>query len=264
MGSDGELCLSRTKSEETLVERILYSCPKSRVQAAAGTSLEFPISVGVHQGSALSPLLFVVVMDAITRDLQKPLPWTLLYADDVMLASEDKGELEQEVQAWCDRLERFGLRLNVKKTEYLTTDVTESSSIKVNGIELPRTAVFKYLGSAVASDGKLMVEVNSRVNAAWSKWRSLTGVLCDRKTPERFKSKIYRAVIRPVAMYGAECWPATKEVEARLSVMETKMLRCTAGVTRMDRIRNDAIRQKFGVAPITDKMREARLRWYGH
>ncbi|VDO99571.1 unnamed protein product [Heligmosomoides polygyrus] len=46
--------------------------------------------------------------------------------------------------------------------------------------------------------------------------------------------------------------------------METKMLRWTAGVTRMDHIRNDAIRQKFGVAPITDEMREARLRWYGH
>ncbi|VDO19487.1 unnamed protein product [Heligmosomoides polygyrus] len=65
-------------------------------------------------------------------------------------------------------------------------------------------------------------------------------------------------------MYGAECWPATKEVEMRLSVMETKMLRWTAGVTRMDCIRNDAIRQKFGVVPIADKMREARLRWYGH
>ncbi|VDO70679.1 unnamed protein product [Heligmosomoides polygyrus] len=46
--------------------------------------------------------------------------------------------------------------------------------------------------------------------------------------------------------------------------MATKMLRWTAGVTRMDRIRNDAIRQKFGVAPIADKMREARLLWYGH
>ncbi|VDP00160.1 unnamed protein product [Heligmosomoides polygyrus] len=46
--------------------------------------------------------------------------------------------------------------------------------------------------------------------------------------------------------------------------METKTLRWTAGVTRMDRIRNDVIRQKFGVTPIADKMREARLRWYGH
>ncbi|VDO24127.1 unnamed protein product [Heligmosomoides polygyrus] len=46
--------------------------------------------------------------------------------------------------------------------------------------------------------------------------------------------------------------------------MDTKMLCWTAGVTRMDCIRNDAIRQKFGVAPIADKMREARLRWYDH
>ncbi|VDO84713.1 unnamed protein product [Heligmosomoides polygyrus] len=157
-----------------------------------------------------------------------------------MLAYNDKGDLEREVQACCDRLARFGLKLNVKKTEYLTTDVNESGSIRINGTELARTSVFKYLGSAIASDGGLMVEVNS--HAAWSKWRSLTGLLCDRKIPERLNSKIYRTVVRSVAMYGAECWPATKEVETRLSVMETKMLRWTAGVTRMDRIRNDAIR----------------------
>ncbi|VDP39312.1 unnamed protein product [Heligmosomoides polygyrus] len=53
-------------------------------------------------------------------------------------------------------------RLNVKKTEYLTTDVNESSSINVNAIELPRTSVFKYLGSAVASDGNVMIDVNLR------------------------------------------------------------------------------------------------------
>ncbi|VDO21228.1 unnamed protein product [Heligmosomoides polygyrus] len=184
-------------------------------------------------------------MDAITRDLREPVPWTLLYADDVLLVSEDKDELEREVRAWCDLLERFGLRLNVEKTEYLT-DVTESTPSRY-GIELPRTSVFKYLGPAVAPDGKLMVEVNSRVSAACSKWRLLTGVLSDRKIPERLKSKIYRAIVRP-AMYGAERWPATKETESRRSVMETKMLRWRAGATRLDRIRNDAICQKFGVA----------------
>uniref|UniRef100_A0A7I4Y565 Reverse transcriptase domain-containing protein n=1 Tax=Haemonchus contortus TaxID=6289 RepID=A0A7I4Y565_HAECO len=139
---------------EELIEwvRILYTSPKSRVQTAAGTSAEFPISVGVHQGSALSPLLFVVVMDTITKDLQKPAPWTLLYADDVMLASEDKSELESQVQTWSDRLAMFGLRLNVKKTEHLTTDSSEPGSIKINGTELTRTTTFKYLGSAIASD----------------------------------------------------------------------------------------------------------------
>ncbi|VDO96393.1 unnamed protein product [Heligmosomoides polygyrus] len=46
--------------------------------------------------------------------------------------------------------------------------------------------------------------------------------------------------------------------------METKMLRWTAGVTRLDRVRNETMRQRFGVASIADKLREARLRWYGH
>ncbi|VDP56163.1 unnamed protein product [Heligmosomoides polygyrus] len=48
-------------------------------------------------------------------DVEKPVSWTLLYADDVMLI--DKGELERQVQAWCDRLETFGLKLDVRKTE---------------------------------------------------------------------------------------------------------------------------------------------------
>ncbi|VDO23216.1 unnamed protein product [Heligmosomoides polygyrus] len=46
--------------------------------------------------------------------------------------------------------------------------------------------------------------------------------------------------------------------------METKMLRWTAGVTRLDRVRNESIWQRFGVTPIFEKMFEARLRWYGH
>ncbi|VDP17535.1 unnamed protein product [Heligmosomoides polygyrus] len=184
--------------------------------------MEFLISVGVHQRSALSPPLFVVVMDAISRDLHQSVLWTLRYADDVMLASEDKIELQRQ------------------KTEY------GSSYNKVNGIELPRTSVFKYLGSAMASDGVVNVEANSRVNAAWSKWRSLKGILCEKKIPERLKSKINRAVVRPVAIYRVECWPVIKEIESHLSVMQTKMLRWTAGVTRLDRVRNDSIRQRFG------------------
>ncbi|PIO64193.1 hypothetical protein TELCIR_14187 [Teladorsagia circumcincta] len=92
----------------------------------------------------------------------------------------------------------------------------------------------------------------------------MSGVLRNKNIPERLKSKIYRTVIQPVAIYGAECWPMTEEVEARLSVMERKMLRWTAGATRADHIRNDVNRERSGVAPIVDKMREARLRWYGH
>ncbi|EYC30944.1 hypothetical protein Y032_0004g1865 [Ancylostoma ceylanicum] len=106
--------------------------------------------MGVHQGSALSPLFFVLVMDAITRDLQRPSPWTLLYADDVMLASEQKEDLERQTQAWSDRLARFGLQLDVRKTEYMTTSLDKSSTIQIDGNNLSRTDRFKYLGSTLS------------------------------------------------------------------------------------------------------------------
>jgi len=39
----------------------------------------------MHQGSALSPLLFVIVMEALSREFRVALPWELLYADDLVV-----------------------------------------------------------------------------------------------------------------------------------------------------------------------------------
>ncbi|VDO94005.1 unnamed protein product [Heligmosomoides polygyrus] len=58
--------------------------------------------------------------------------------------------------------------------------------------------------------------------------------------------------------------PVTQEIESHLSVMETTMLLWSAGVTRFDRVRNETIRQRFVVAPMAEKLREAHLQWYGH
>ncbi|EYC13319.1 hypothetical protein Y032_0044g915 [Ancylostoma ceylanicum] len=108
---------------------------------------------------------------------------------------------------------------------YMTTSLNELSTTQVDRNNLPRTEYFKYLGSTLSADGSLDHEVVCRINAAWLKWGAMTGVLCYKKISGRFKSKVYRAVVRSVALYGAESWPATEEVERRLSVMETKMLR---------------------------------------
>ena len=75
---------------------------------------------------------------------------------------------------------------------------------------------------------------------------------------------VFYQLCTAMAMYGSECWPTTKDAEKRLSVMETKMLRRLAGVSLLDHVRNDDLRQKYGVSPIMDKLREIRMRWHGH
>ena len=65
-------------------------------------------------------------------------------------------------------------------------------------------------------------------------------------------------------MYDLETVGTTKTQEAELNVAEMKMLRFALGVTRKDRIKNEHVRGTVKVGQISRKVRESRLRWYGH
>ena len=55
-----------------------------------GVTKEFDILVGVRQGSALSPLFFIIVKNELTREIRKGVPWELTFADDLALAEESE------------------------------------------------------------------------------------------------------------------------------------------------------------------------------
>ena len=102
------------------------------------------------------------------------------------------------------------------------------------------------------------------IGVGWLKWRLSSGVLCDKKVPPNLKGKFYRVAVRPVMLYEAECWPVKNSHIQKLKVAEMRMLRWMCGLTRRDRVRNEFIQEKVGVASMEDKMREVRLRWFGH
>ncbi|EYB94331.1 hypothetical protein Y032_0173g424 [Ancylostoma ceylanicum] len=90
-------------------------------------------------------------MDTVSNDLQSRPPWKLLYADDVVVAAGTREELMKEVQAWKDRLERYGIKLNIKKTEYLECGEQTPGTIFIDNEELLKASVFKYLGSRIST-----------------------------------------------------------------------------------------------------------------
>jgi len=65
-------------------------------------------------------------------------------------------------------------------------------------------------------------------------------------------------------MYEVETWALRRKDEELLERTEMRMLRWILGVSLKDRKRNEDIRRTVGVASIMDKIREARLQWYGH
>jgi len=78
----------------------MYESAPTVVLTTEGDSQAFNMKVGLHQGSVLSPLLYVVVMKMISRELRAGLPLELLYADDLILMAENEESLRDKIVKW--------------------------------------------------------------------------------------------------------------------------------------------------------------------
>ncbi|KAK3573614.1 hypothetical protein QTP86_030001, partial [Hemibagrus guttatus] len=260
-------CMRKSGVAEKYVRVVqdMYERSKTVVRCAVGQTEEFNVEVGLHQGSALSPFLFAIVMDQLSEEVRQESPWTMMFADDIVICSESREQVEENLERWRFALERRGMKVSRSKTEYMCVNEREGSgTVRLQGEEVKKVQEFKYLGSTVQSNGECGKEVKKRVQAGWNGWRKVSGVLCDQKISARIKGKVYRTVVRPAMLYGLETVSLRKRQESELEVAELKMLRFSLGVTRLDRIRNEYIRGTAHVGRLGDKVREARLRWFGH
>ncbi|KAK3568427.1 hypothetical protein QTP86_006934 [Hemibagrus guttatus] len=260
-------CMRKSGVAEKYVRVVqdMYERSRTVVRCAVGQTEEFNVEVGLHQGSALSPFLFAIVMDQLSEEVRQESPWTMMFADDIVICSESREQVEENLERWRFALERRGMKVSGSKTEYMCVNEREGSgTVRLQGEEVKKVQEFKYLGSTVQSNGECGKEVKKRVQAGWNGWRKVWGVLCERKISARIKGKVYRTVVRAAMLYGLETVSLRKRQESELEVAELKMLRFSLGVTRLDRIRNEYIRGTAHVGRLGDKVREDRLRWFGH
>ncbi|XP_070005980.1 uncharacterized protein [Nicotiana sylvestris] len=137
----------------------MYDGAKSNVRTMGGDSEHFPVVMGLHQGSALSPFLFALVIDALTHHIQEDVSWS--------------------------------------KTEYLECKFSDEASevggdVMLGSQVIPKRDSFKYLGSVIQGGGEIDEDVTSRIGVGWTKWRLASGVLCDKKVPPKLKGlKLY-------------------------------------------------------------------------
>ena len=239
----------------------MYEGSETVVRCAVGTTESFKVKVGLHQESALSPFRFAVIKDRLTDEVRREPPWTMLFADDIVICEETREEVEQRLEIWRYALKIREMKISRSKIEYLCINGgNDDETVKMEDIKVPRINEYKYLGSTVQESGGCEREVKKKVQAGWNGWRRVSGVICDRRLPARVKGKMYSSVVRPTMVYGLETMAVTKKQVEEMEVAGMKILRFAIGVTRKDKIRNEYIKSTVKVERLGMKMREGRLR----
>ena len=157
------------------VIRDTYDSVLTSIKTPVGITEPFPVKVGLHQGSALSPFIFTVIMEEISKSIWETVPWCMIFADDILLVVETKEEVSNELDEWREALEGKGLRISHTKTEYLCSDFSGTQPVGESEVSIEETVVksttkYKYLGSIIQRDVEIDGDVNHRIHAGWFKW----------------------------------------------------------------------------------------------
>ena len=103
------------------VVQSMYCNAQIRVREKCQYRVKFKVVVGVHQGSVLSPLLFIRVLEAVSQrfNQRKGVPWQLLHAYDLIIMADTLDECIARLRIWKTDMESKGLRVKMKKTKFL-------------------------------------------------------------------------------------------------------------------------------------------------
>jgi len=143
----------------------IYDGLRARVRILVGDMNDFPIDIGLHQGSALSPFLFTIIMDELTSEIQDEISWCMLFVNDIVLIDETRERVNTNLERWRDALEVKGFKLSRSKIEYLHCRFSAgeggaADEVAIGGAVIARVERFRYLGSIIQENGKIDEDID--------------------------------------------------------------------------------------------------------
>ena len=187
----------------------------------------------------------------------------LLFADDSALVAHSE-EMQKIVDAFSDASKKFGLKINIKKTEVLyqhNTTRTREEDIMVHGHKLNSVLEFTYLGTTISSNGCIDDEIQRRMAKASASF----GRLCQRLWNNHHvsmwvKGKIYHAVNPPIPSRGLDSVQTTGEKAACLHDATSAF----DHADNLDEQSDKDILERTGLPSMEDLLIRKNLRWTGH
>nr|VZI17388.1 unnamed protein product [Spirometra erinaceieuropaei] len=185
----------------------------------------------------------------------------LLFADDCALNTTSEAEMQRSMNLFSAACENFGLVINTQKTVVMHQPPTNSATaanapqINVNETQMQVVENFPYLGSTLSRNTEIDDEVANRISKASQHFGCLQSTVWNRHSLQvNTKLKMYKAVILPTLLYGAETWTVYTRQARRLNHFHLSCLHRILKLNWQDRI------------PDTDVLERTRiqLRWSGY
>ena len=122
----------------------MYKHARTRIRSYGESVSEwFGVNVGVHQGSVLSPLIFIIVMEAVTHSVREGLPWEILYTDDLVLVGKCEEELKEKLRKWNECLKDKDLKINEEKIKVMCESFgTGTTQVQQLEVQTTHVSVF--------------------------------------------------------------------------------------------------------------------------
>ena len=159
-----------------------------------GISEEFRVDVGIRQGRALSLLLFIAVLEVISRKTRtRDILLKLIY--EVAVVADSETDLQERFVEWKEICGRHGLIVSLEKTEVLRDGQHKAYiHMRLDGKKLNQRDSFVYFGSAVC--GGTEMKTRKKIQAGASAWRKVEREMGGRHLSRKLKEKVFSSCIR--------------------------------------------------------------------
>ena len=186
--------------------------------SSVGGGTTFEIENGVRQGSVLSPILFIIYMDRVMREVTQieGETYCFAYADDIAQTARSKHQLEQIMERWNNAFVQYGLKLSINKTEYMavTRQQHHQEDFMIGEHSIKQTNTFAYLGSNITSKNEIEADINNRISKYSKNMGFLYPLLREKEIPRQVKTHIYKTILQPILLYGSETWTLTERLKS--------------------------------------------------
>lgn len=238
--------------------------------------LHIPVKKGVRQGDTISPALFTAALERAMRQLdweQKGVRIDgrhlhhLRFADDVVLFARDTAEATDMLTEFTEACARAGLKINVKKTQYMATPWSAPGTVMLDNTPLDKVDSYVYLGRAISCTNTLDAEIGRRIRAGWASFNNIKEVLGTLRD-QKMKAQIFDSCVLPALCYATETWALTKGTLTRIRTAHRAMERQVMGLSLFKQrdlnISSEELRRRSMLRDPIEYVYASKHRWAGH